>query len=775
MNDFSEAPVVESLKPRERNILCLMADGLTNREIADRLVIGVETVRWYAKQIYTKLNVQGRAEASQKAQELGLLGSEVSTPAANTQPRVNLPAQLTSFVGREQQIQEVLRLLSTTRLLTLTGPGGTGKTRLSLRVARQLIDEFTDGVHFVDLVPLRDRTLVATAIADMLKVSENASEPLVETLKRALGERKILLVLDNFEHLLDAASLVAELLAAAPALTILTTSRQALRVSGEQVYPVPPLQLPDRTHESSSTALGTSEAVSLFVQRARLVRPGFTLTDDNAADIVQICTDLDGLPLAIELAAARSNLLTPQAIVERMDKRFSTFTGGSRDAPDRQKTLRAAIDWSYNLLNEGEQILLQRVAAFRGGRSLEAVEAVCSEGLPLAVFDGLASLVEKSMIRQVEDVSGELRFMLLETIHEYARERLQESGEAQAVRKRHAEYFVHLAERAAPEFRQSHQYHWFQRLDIEHENLRVALAWTLNHNEPELAVRLVGALGLFWIAQGYHVEGRRWVEQALPRLKEASPAFHPRFLTSAGLLAWIQSDHESSDQFYTEALRIAEQLDDKEDMAWALTFLSFPYWKRGDLDRAVGSVEKALTLFQELDYKPGLAQAHNMMGEIFRLSGDDERARLAYEQSLALSRETGETRRIQMICINLAYLAQHKGDYEQARSLAWDGLQTALEVNDRLQTAESLAFWAGVIGSSGEPEQAAHLFGASEAARELMGAFLQPNDEPELKRSIDYVREQLGEATFEAARTEGRNMTLDEAIAYVLHSATPKD
>ena len=443
--------------------------------------------------------------------------------AAPTQPQVahNLPAQLTSFVGRERETAEVVQLLGATRLLTLTGPPGTGKTRLGLRVAAEVLDQFQDGVFFVDLAPMRDPGLVPTTVAQVLGIGESGGQPLLDTLKNYFRHKHLLLLLDNFEQVVDAAPLVGELLSSSPGLKALVTSREALRVYGEQEYPVPPLTLPALDRAEPLHSLSQYEAVELFTRRARAVRPDFSLTEDNAPAVAEICVRLDGLPLAIELAAARSTVLSPEMMRRRLESRLGVLVAGPRDLPARQRTLRGAIDWSYDLLDPPEKTLLARLAIFQGGRSVEAVEAVCGHGLTVDVLAGLESLLNKNLLRRLSGARDEPRFVMLEMIHEYAWERLEASGEAGDLRRRHSEYFLALAERAAPELHGARQQHWFVRLRAEQDNLRAALAWSLGAGEAELGLRLVGALRDFWFFDGHSAEGLRWTEHTLENAQDA--------------------------------------------------------------------------------------------------------------------------------------------------------------------------------------------------------------------------------------------------------------
>src|SRR5919107_1508387 len=439
----------------------------------------------------------------------------------------NLPAQPTPLVGRESELGEVRDLLRAEglRLLTLTGPGGIGKTRLGLQVAAELLDEFEDGVFFVALDPITASALVASAIAEPLGVVEAWDQPLEEGLKDYLGGKELLLVLDNFEQVLGGAPLVGNLLAACPKLKVLATSRSGLRVYGEQEYPVPPLELPRPGRLPPIDRLSQYEAVRLFIERAKAARPDFSVTDENAPAVAEICARLDGLPLAIELAAARVKLLTPGAMLERLGSRLKLLTGGARDLPERQRTLRGAIEWSHALLEEGEQVLFRRLAVSSGGRTLEALEAICdAEGdLPVDAFEGVSSLLDKSLLVREEGPEEESRLVMLETIHEYAREKLRESGEAEGVSGLHAQYFLAFAEEAEAELEGPDQASWMERLEADHDNFRAALSWLLEAGEAESALRIGGALWLFWRSRGHLSEGRRWLSEGLSG-GDAAPA-----------------------------------------------------------------------------------------------------------------------------------------------------------------------------------------------------------------------------------------------------------
>ena len=690
-----------------------------------------------------------------------------SAPLGTELPKSNLPVATTPFIGRRRELEDVKRLLGTSRLLTLTGTGGTGKTRLALRVAEEVEERYPEGVYFVDLAPLSAHTLVANAVAGVLGVAENVPEPLLNTLKRALAQRTLLLLIDNFEHVIAAGPLVSELLSASANLRILVTSRESLRLAGEQEYFVPPLSLPDIS-TASGHSIENSEAVSLFVQRVQLAQPHFEMNDTNAPAITRICTRLDGLPLAIELAAARCKLLTPQAVADRLEaadpaSSLGTLTAGSRDAPPRHRTLRDTMSWSYELLEEKEKQLFARLAVFRGGRSLEAIAAVCGDGPSIDVLDGLASLVDKSLVQQKKDLTGEPRFVLLEMINAYARERLEAGGEADSISRRHAEYFVALAERADPELRLARYAYWYQRLELEVDNFRAALDWALGPGDIALGVRLAGALGMFWYSKGYHVEGIRWTQLLLERLDETPTAVHTRFLIAAGRMAFMVN-LETASRMFARALETSRNLDDRLQEAWALVFQG--YITLHELDAGMAMAETSLSIFRELDHPPGIAQALNIIGELARMGGDYERAKRAYEECLAVCQQTGEVNRICYTYANLAYVAHHEGDHKHALQLARQALQLSREVSGTRDVASFLANLASPAAALGQLQPAARLLGASEAALERLGAFHQPTDKPEVDHAVEVVRAQLDAADFEAAWAEGRAMTVVEAIDY---------
>jgi non-specific serine/threonine protein kinase len=780
MGEEHSAPndrLVEALTWREQDILHLLAERRTNREIAHSLGLELTTVKWYNKQIFSKLGVASRYQAVAKAQEYGLLDEPRGAPVAKgSPPKGSLPVQVTSFVGRGPEIGDVKRLLQEAHLLTLTGPAGTGKTRLATQAAAELLatDDFEDGVYFVDLAPIRQSERVADTIADALGIKEAAGQPISKRLKNYLGNKKSLLLLDNFEHVIEAAPLMVELLATAPELRILVTSREALNIYGEREYPVPPLALPSLGQPETLAVLSEYESVALFVQRARAVRPDFAITDDNAQAVTEVCVRLDGLPLAIELAAARVRMFGPQALLGQLEKRFTFLQGGPRGLPDRQRTLRGAIEWSYELLDDVEKTLFARLSVFQGGRTIEAVAAVCSHDLTIDVLDGLEALLNKSLLRREAGPAGEPRFTMLETLREYSTERLEGSGEAELIRKRHAEYHLTLAEQGDLGLRGPEHSLWLRRLETEHDNLRAALRWSVGGADAELGLRLAGALGRFWWVHGHHVRGRQWTERALAQGADAPPDVLARALNSAGFLGSYLGDLEQGTARNEEALALFRELGDKRNMAWALGFLAMARLLLGQLDECKRLYDEALALFREVNDRDGIAWVLLVLGEMARMQDDYARAEKLYNESLALYQEMGSNRFVGELLFNLGSVAYHQGDYKRMRALLEECLTTAWELGIRDLTANALVGLAGALGVHGQPDRAARLLGASEAHLEALGVEVvsSPADRPDYERYVADARAQLDEVVFEAAWAEGRAMRLKQAVAYALGQTT---
>ena len=703
----------------------------------------------------------------------------------------NLPLQPNPLIGREREVEAVRQLLlqPEVRLVTLTGPGGTGKTRLALQVAADVLDDFADGAWFINLAPLTDPALVVPTIAQALGVQEVGGQPIAATLGHYLHDKRLLLVLDNFEQVLPAAEHLPALLDGAPGVKVLATSRMALRLYNEHEHLVPPLQVPDPRRLPSLERLQQYEAVRLFIQRAQAVKPDFQVTSGNAPAVAEICARLDGLPLAIELAAARTKMLPPEALLPRLNNRLKVLTGGARDLPARQQTLRAAIDWSFSLLDPGEQVLFARLAVFVGGSTLEAVEGVCNvEGdLEIDPFDGVASLLDKSLLRQEEGPGGEPRFLMLETIHEYAWERLELSGEIEDLRQRHAAYFLQVAEAAEVEFYGAQQGAWMTRLAAEQDNLRAALRWALERREAETALRLVHTLRDYWLASGQVTEGRQWIEAALATPQQAEAAVPVAGAASGlrakalGQAAWAakhQGDFGAGRLRAEEALALHRARADKREVALSLGMLAVMAADQGDYATAHERNGDALAIARELDNASDLALMLNIEGWHAYLAGDDARALTLLEESLALFRHVGDTS--PWLCHTLDSLGKvlvARGDHARARALLTEGLHLAHQHGNRASLLsgllEGLACLTAPEGTAqGEPvegaRRAARLFGAAAALRETSGEVLAPAERSMQERHVAFARAHLDAVAWRAAWAEGRAMTLEQAVAYAL-------
>ncbi len=726
----------------------------------------------------------------------------------------NLPIQPTPFIGREREVEACKQLLAReeVRLLTLTGPGGTGKTRLGLQVAAELSEVFPDGVFFVNLAPVSDPAFVLPAIAQVLDVKELGGYTQLDLLQAFLREKQLLLLLDNFEQVVRAAVPVAELLAACPKLRIVVTSRMTLHVRAEHEFVVPPLVLPDPKRLPDLVAMSHYEAVELFVSRAQVVKPEFQLSNANAPAIAEICARLDGLPLAIELAVARIKLLTPQTLLARLGQQFAVLTGGPHDTPARQQTLRKTIDWSYDLLEEDEKRLFRRLAVFVGGCTLEAAGAVCNADQDLAedVLDGVARLVDKSLLQQQAEVDGEPRLLLLETIREYALERLEASGEAEAMRRQHATFFLQLSEESFPKMNSAEQSTWFKRLEADHDNLRAALRWTLER-KPQMGLRLAGVLSSgFWVSCNHESEGRSWLEQVLAQPDaEARTLARAKALRGLGLLAFNQGDFPEAQRLLEESVSISREIGaaGKFDLAGALTTLAFVALLQGNPGDTRELTEESLRLFQELGVAWGAALALCHLGKATAELGDPRAARSLLEESAALFRVAGDRHLLALPIDALGLVALRQGDYAGAQTHFEEALalSVARETGSKYSTAdalahlgtvalrmgeyhESLSFYqqslalnreqgykegiaedlagvAEVASLLGQPEQAAQLLGAGEALREASNSSLPPLRRAEYERTVEGIRAQLDEATFAAARAKGRTMTLDAVLA----------
>jgi predicted ATPase/DNA-binding CsgD family transcriptional regulator len=688
----------------------------------------------------------------------------------------NLPLELSSFVGREREIAEVRELLlSGTRLLTLTGPGGCGKTRLALRVAEDLKHEFHDGAWWVGLASLSDPDLVPQEVASALEVRETPGRSFVEALADHLSSKKALLVVDNCEHLIGACAALADaLLHACPQLRILATSREPLGLAGERTWLVPPLSLPDPRHPPSIQELARYEAVRLFVERAKAVVQTFELTPKNAPALARLCRRLDGMPLAIELAAARTKVLSVEQIDARLDDAFRLLQGGSRTAVPRQQALRAAIDWSHDLLGQDERVLFRRLSVFAGGFILEAAEAVCvGESIEKDdVLDLLAYLVDKSLVLVAEQ-HGEARYRLLETVRQYGREKLEESGEAEEVRHRHAALFLRLAEQAEPLLKGRQQVAWLDRLETEHDNLRAAMTWLLARGEVEGVVRFAWALWFFWYLRGHQREGYRYTGEVLGQGDGLSTEMRAKALCVRAIMSYGLGSFERTTQLFEESAILFRQAADRSGVAIALGGVGVGTLLQGDMERAAAAFEEGLRLYREIGDKWGVSETLGYLGMIPLSRGDHAQATRHFEEALALSREIGNRHSGYVSSYNLALIARAQGDHARAVRLYVEGLRLVVEVCDRADIAYCLEGLAELVGERGEPERAVRLFGASEALLEAVGAplYVQVQDRASIERAVDALRSRLDETTFEIAWAEGQAMTLEQAIDYALDEA----
>ncbi|HEY0601597.1 MAG TPA: tetratricopeptide repeat protein [Herpetosiphonaceae bacterium] len=603
----------------------------------------------------------------------------------------NLPPQSAPLLGREQELAELRALLARpgVRLVTLTGPGGTGKTRLSLQLGADLLHDFADGVFLLELAPIRDPALVASTIAHTLGVKETGAAPLIEGLQAFLRDKQMLLILDNFEQVAAAAPIVTALLRAAPRLKLLVTSRVVLRLYEEHEFLVAPLQTPNPKQLPPLERLSQYAAVALFIQRAQAVKRDFQITNENAPAVAEICARLDGLPLAIELAATRTKLLTPQALLARLDNRLKMLTGGARDLSARQQTLRGAIDWSYDLLDSAEQQLFARLAVFVGGWTLEAAEAICQDAADLDLLDGLQSLVDKSLVRQIETEQGEPRFMLLETIREYALERLTLSGAAEAACAGHASYYLELAEQMEPELVGMNQAASLDRLETEHNNLRAALTWARTASDPEIGLRLTIALAEFWSARGYYSEARRWLTELLAR-STAPTSTRGLALAVAGFMAIRQGDAAAARPLFEESLALALDRRDQLIQARALHGLGAVAHTLDDYQTALDLLEQSLALSRQLNNRHDQAATLFRLGQVAHLQGDYALARSFYEQSLAERRALGDRRGTAFVMHNLGVVAIEEADHATARALFEQNLPLFRDLGDKLGIALSL-------------------------------------------------------------------------------------
>jgi predicted ATPase/class 3 adenylate cyclase/Tfp pilus assembly protein PilF len=723
----------------------------------------------------------------------------------------NLPVEPTSYVGRERETQEVVTLLRQdgVRLLTLTGPGGTGKTRLSVRAGAMLLGDFPDGVFFVSLGSVADPALLAPTIVAALGIQDVAGQPLETTLQQYLRDKRLLLVLDNFEHLTERSPLVADILTAAPHVKMLVTSRSVLRLSTEHDYAVPPLAIPDVEHLPTLEALSQYDAVALFIQRARAARADFMVTNENAPAVAEICARLDGLPLAIELAAARVRLFPPQSLLRRLESRLQTLTGGALDLPARQQTLRGALDWSHSLLTPDEQRLLARLSIFAGPWTLEAAEEICNEDNSLDLLQGVESLVEKSLLRQ-EDREGEPYFSMLQTIREYAMEKLQQGGEAGRLQERHAAYFLQVAQRYAwlDAFAAGTVDAGLQVLDAANEDVRFALAAALDRGDAGVALTLSSVLAtLYWYTRGYWHEGKRWLESALA-LPAARDLPGPRAHALVGLgsiclqlndypaaranleegvalagaddpwvvfaivtLGWVaaaEGDLATARRLMEDAAVSARQTGNAWIVADILHSLGALEMLQQEYDSAATHLHEALAFLEGKNMAFGTGYVRNSLGDLARIRGDYHDAEAYYLSSLDDFEATGNASGRASANHNLGYVSLHNGNTKRAAERFMTALGQFRTLGDRRGMAECLIGLAAVAAARNQPKRAAQLHAVGAHILQDLGAVQHPTNIPDSDTHLDRARSQIPEEIYRAAWEDGWAMDLEAGVKYAL-------
>lgn len=746
--------------------------------------------------------------------EEGMVASDAPPLQAPASNRSNLPQYPTAVIRREREVAAVCDLLSAehVRLLTLLGPGGTGKTRLAVEVGEALLHVFPDGVYFVPLDAIVDPQLVPSAIASALGVTEETGVPLLDTLQTFLRDKGVLLILDNFEQVLDAAPQVMAILSGVTRVKVLVTSQAVLHVYGEHSFDVPPLDAPNPADLPDLDVLAQTGAVALFVERARASKPGFMLTADNARPVAEICWRLDGMPLAIELAAARVRILPPPILLSKLASTLKILTGGSRGAPGRQQTLRGAIDWSYNLLDDEQRRLLSRLSVFSGGCTLEMAEMICNAEGDLDVIDGIESLVEKSLLRQHD--GDEPRFAMLSAIREYAEERLTESGEAELLRRVHAEQYSALAGEAEAGVTGSDQAEVLDRLEREHENFRSALRWTEETAELEVGLRLASSLCRFWQVRGHLSEGRTWLQHLLElanALGSVSASDLAKALDAAGALAYHQGDPRAAIALREESLALRRELGAERELVSTLNGLAAALHRHGDMARATELYQESLALARRLRNARGIVAALTNLGNVAlengeyepasalydealalcrsqgdgrvlalilmncgnarRALGDVNRGAALYEESLALARDLGDKQVVAMVLANLASIRHESGDRAGAAEYYTESIRLGRELDAQWLVSYGLEGIATLTATSSDLAIAAQVFGASAMLRDVIQVPLAPNESAAQVETIAGLRAGLGEAAFASAWAAGQRMTPEEAIAMALRAS----
>ncbi len=759
--------------------------GLTQEALAERAGLtasGISALERGARRlpyVYTRRQLAEALELSDEertrfvAPRPPLPPTAGMAPAPLAQPAGTLPAPRTPLVGRARELAALrdLMLSNSVHLVTVTGVGGSGKTRLAVQIAADVRERFPGGVWFVELAAVTDPALVPQIVASILGLPDGPDAPLVDGLPvwlRSLRSQRVLLVLDNCEQVVDACAKLAEqLLSVCPSLTILATSREPLQITGEHRWRLSPLAVPEPDHGASTDELAAYPALQLFLARAQAVSPDFRLTDNNAATVAEVCARLEGIPLALELAAVRVAVLTVEQILARLDDAIRLLTGGSRGAPSRQQTVRGALDWSHDLLTGPEKILFRRLAVFAGGGDLEAIEAIGAGQTPPdgEVLDLLGRLVNKSLV-QVEQDGRASRYRLLEPVRQYAVRHLTESGETDFTRARHAAWYLALVERAAPELHGRSQIAWLERLEREQDNLRAALRRAEEFNDSEPGLRLAVALVPFWEGHSHLSEGRRWLSTMLAMTPAScGKTLRMKALIGAGSLAQWQAELEQSESLFSESLTLARALDDQKGIADPLSGLGTVARRQGSYARSVRLLGESLALHQLLQDEPGIAFALLSLGVTLANQDDHAHARTLLEECLRRYRQLGDLRLVAIALTMLALVVGAQGDLRQASALLHEGLTGHVEVGDRAFVVFALTGLAGVAATARQSVQAARLLGAADMLRDSVGAFLAPINRVSLAKTEARIQAQLSERDTAAARETGRAFSLEEVLA----------
>ena len=687
------------------------------------------------------------------------------TSEGKATPVVALPVPLASLVGREWEVGEIGRLLveDATRLLTLTGPGGIGKTSLGIEATRRTAGRFPGGVAFVALAPLGDASLVMPTVSQVLDLGETAGVSPLEAISQHLRDKTFLLLLDNFEHVLEAAPEVVALLGSCPGLRVLVTSRASLRVRGEQEYPVSSLAVPDPARSPEAEEVAGTPAVELFVERARSASPAFELTDANAAAVAAICWRLDGLPLALELAAAQTRYLGPTELLARLDQALQAR--GARDLPERQRTMRSTIDWSHDLLNERERNLFERLSVFAGGFTLGAAEKV---GGDEDAFVRLGNLVDQSLVVAEPNFEGGARYRMLEPIRQYALDRLRGSGEENEVRRGHALWYTRFAEEADEGLAGPDQGGWLDRLEAEHDNLRAASRWSIEGNDPEGGLRLAAALWRMWNARGYMQEGRDWLVKALASAEDRPWVVRAKALNVAGAIAYQQGDIDAARELFEESIGVSRELGDESYFSRAACNLANVMLDSGEYARARELYGQCLAIDRRLGDKSRMAYSLGGLADVYYSTGDLAAGADYYRRSLALHRELDDRRSIALTMHNLGEIALKRDDLDKAEDLYKESLEMAREIGDRWLTIQMLAGLATLIALRGDRERAVSVLAAVDSLRKEIGFELQSDALANHERTVELSHATLPADRFEAAWNKGSAMSLEEVASYVL-------